>query len=715
MHDVNGIEIPMQMRGTTAPVKMWLPEWEIESSALSQLRNIAELPWVHGLRVMPDCHFGKGATVGSVIAMRGAVSPAAVGVDIGCLDAETEFLSPDGWVRMSEWSGQDVLIYDPASDRTRFSKPERYIDLPCDEFWHFKNSKGMDQMVSEEHRMLVFRGHKSRGMKAGVMRPEELAGKDLSKGYYCTKSSFLSGMPDVDILDEMIRVEAMIQADGRVRHGHDASRVEVHLRRPRKIDRAQLLLTEAGIDFGVSVLGDGSTLIGFSIDPEYASKTLSRYWTASERQLRILADESLLWDGHDGYRPNFSSTDKGSIDVIQYAFAATGRRAGLCNVGRQKDHHRDVYMVNPTRNEMVGYCDPIVVPSPGARKYCFTVSTGFFVARRNGKIFTTGNCGVAAVRTNLVEDDLEDLHALRSAIESAIPVGFHEHADPVTNRRLSDLGVRGGWDTFWSGFETLPDKVQDRAGKARRQMGSMGGGNHFAELCVDERDGRVWLTLHSGSRNIGKEIAEVHISAAKGLDYNQALPDRDLAVFLADTPGMDAYVADVHWAQEYAARSREVMLALFRHEVSEHWSGRGKVVEFDSSVNCHHNYISVEEIDGETMVVTRKGAISTRDGGLSLIPGSMGTGSFVVRGLSNPDSFYSASHGAGRKMSRGAAKRHFTVDDLAAQTAGVECRKDQGVVDEIPGAYKDIRSVMQYQSDLVEPVAHLRTVLCVKG
>ena len=393
-HD--GLTIPMDMAGTTAPVKAWLPEWEIEAAASAQLRNIAELPWVHGVRVMPDVHYGKGATVGSVIAMRGAVSPAAVGVDIGC--------------------------------------------------------------------------------------------------------------------------------------------------------------------------------------------------------------------------------------------------------------------------------------------------------------------GVAAVRTSLTLSDLDGLERLRSAIESAVPVGFNEHTEPLQG---------GAPESFWRGFRRLPDEVQGREGKAARQLGTLGGGNHFIELCVDERDGRVWITLHSGSRNIGKEVAEVHITRAKGLTHNQGLPDRDLAVFLADTPGMDAYVRDVLWAQEYAATSRRLMLEIVQARVAEHFAAAR--VTFDLDVNCHHNYISLEEIDGEQMVVTRKGAISTRAGGLALIPGSMGTGSYIVRGLANPDSFYSASHGAGRRMSRGAAKRAFTAEDLAAQTEGVECRKDKGVVDEIPAAYKDLHSVITYQSDLVEPVAHLRTVLCVKG
>lgn len=324
-------------------------------------------------------------------------------------------------------------------------------------------------------------------------------------------------------------------------------------------------------------------------------------------------------------------------------------------------------------------------------------------------------CGVAALRTDLVEADLEDLGTLRSAIEAVVPVGFHEHPQPLSPATLAGLGARGDLDRFWEGFEALPEEVQQREAKARRQLGTMGGGNHFAELCVDSRDGRVWITLHSGSRNIGKEIADVHIHRAKGLEHNADIADRDLAVFLADSPGMEDYVRDVHWAQEYAARSREVMVGLLRQQIARHWGSRGRQVTFDMPINCHHNYLSIEQIDGEDMVVTRKGAISTRDSDLALIPGSMGVGSYIVRGLANPDSFYSAAHGAGRTMSRNAARKTFTVKDLQKQTRGVESRKDKGVLDEAPGAYKDLHTVMRYQSDLVEPVAHLQTVLCVKG
>ncbi len=221
--------------------------------------------------------------------------------------------------------------------------------------------------------------------------------------------------------------------------------------------------------------------------------------------------------------------------------------------------------------------------------------------------------------------------------------------------------------------------------------------------------------LHSGSRNIGKELAERHIAQAKTLEHNATLPDENLSVFLADTVEMDNYVHDLRWAQDYARLNREVMLSLFEDVVRGHFPG----VRFGDRISAHHNYVDWETYDGERFVVTRKGAISAKAGEYGLIPGSMGTGSYVVRGLGNEDGLCSASHGAGRKMSRSKAKKTFTVDDLAVQTAGVECRKDAGVIDEAPGAYKDLGTVIAYQSEgaspLVEVVEKLTTLMCVKG
>ncbi|MFI7605959.1 RtcB family protein [Micromonospora sp. NPDC049366] len=323
-------------------------------------------------------------------------------------------------------------------------------------------------------------------------------------------------------------------------------------------------------------------------------------------------------------------------------------------------------------------------------------------------------CGMSAVRTSLTAADLpDDLGGLRSAIEAAIPVGFAQRERAIDPRRVRGLEQRG-WDDFWRRFADLDRGVAQLEVRAQRQLGTLGGGNHFVEVCLEQGgadEGRVWLMLHSGSRNIGKELAERHMAVARRLPHNADLPDRDLAVFLAGTPEMDAYRRDLWWAQEYARRNRAVMVAVLCDVVRERFPHVG----YDEPISCHHNYVAEESYGGVDVLVTRKGAIRAGRGDLGIIPGSMGTGSYIVRGKGNPDAYCSASHGAGRRMSRAQAKRTYSTEDLAAQTAGVECRKDAGVVDEIPGAYKDITEVMAQQEDLVEVVAHLKQVVCVKG
>jgi tRNA-splicing ligase RtcB len=317
-------------------------------------------------------------------------------------------------------------------------------------------------------------------------------------------------------------------------------------------------------------------------------------------------------------------------------------------------------------------------------------------------------CGMGAVRTSLTAAQLpESLRAIRTDLEDAIPVGFSAHDALV---KPDDPRLKVDVKELLGGFDDLDPAVKDLGGRAAKQLGTLGGGNHFIELCLDTEQ-RVWLMLHSGSRNIGKSLAEVHMARAKKLKHNRALADPDLAVFLAGTEEMAAYRRDLEWAQRYAMINRRLMFDLYMQVMRRHFPE----VRFDEPVLCHHNYVAEETHHGEELLVTRKGAISARAGQLGVIPGSMGTRSYIVRGLGNPESLHSASHGAGRKMSRGEAKRQFSVKDLAEQTRGVECRKDGGVLDEIPGAYKPIEQVMEYQRDLVEVVAELKQVLCVKG
>jgi tRNA-splicing ligase RtcB len=314
-------------------------------------------------------------------------------------------------------------------------------------------------------------------------------------------------------------------------------------------------------------------------------------------------------------------------------------------------------------------------------------------------------CGMMAVKTPFKSGILDGkLKALRLAIEETIPTGFSAYRESV------DEASR--WDG-WKNFGDLHRGVQDRKGKALTQLGTLGGGNHFIEVCLDTEN-FVWLMLHSGSRNIGKELAERHITTAKTLWSLNELPAPDLAYFVQGTPEFAAYWKDLKWAQAYAMKNREIMMTRLLHVFNKMFNHRQEFSP-ELAVNCHHNYVALEEHYGEKVFVTRKGAINAGKDVFGIIPGSMGAKSFIVQGRGLQESFNSCSHGAGRKMSRSAAKRSFTKDDLERQTSGVECRKDVGVLDEIPGAYKDIKAVMRNQSDLVKIVAEIKQVVCVKG
>jgi tRNA-splicing ligase RtcB len=328
-------------------------------------------------------------------------------------------------------------------------------------------------------------------------------------------------------------------------------------------------------------------------------------------------------------------------------------------------------------------------------------------------------CGMMAVKTSLTASDLPDnLASLRHTIERTVPHGRTANGGP---------GDRGAWydpptevEEIWANHAPGLMKIFDKHPKLEprtnpsKHLGTLGTGNHFVEVCLDETQA-VWVMLHSGSRGIGNKIGTYFIEKAKE-DMRRwfiNLPDQDLAYLPEGSTLFEDYVEAVGWAQEFAMSNRRIMmgrvLASMQHEPKILFGADAM------AVNCHHNFVTREHHFGENVLLTRKGAVRARAGDLAIIPGSMGTRSYIVRGKGNPESFHSCSHGAGRKMSRGEAKRTFTLDDHIAATHGVECRKDAEVIDETPGAYKDVDAVMAAQTDLVEIVATLKQVLCVKG
>ena len=327
-------------------------------------------------------------------------------------------------------------------------------------------------------------------------------------------------------------------------------------------------------------------------------------------------------------------------------------------------------------------------------------------------------CGMMAVRTSLTTDKLPDnLASLRAAIEKAVPHGRTAGGDPARDRGAwKDLPVpvAEGWARLKFRYANIVAKNPKLArGTSAQHLGTLGTGNHFVEVCAGD-DQRVWLMLHSGSRGVGNRIGSYFIERAQERMQKAGvtLEDVDLAWLVEGSPDFDEYVEAVAWAQDFAALNRELMMSAVVRAAS------GVLPAFtveESAVNCHHNYVQKETHFGQELWLTRKGAVRAGLGELGIIPGSMGARSFITRGLGQPDSFNSSSHGAGRAMSRGAARKRFSLEDHARATAGVECRKDRDVLDETPGAYKPIADVMAAQRDLVEVVTELKQVVCVKG
>jgi len=329
-------------------------------------------------------------------------------------------------------------------------------------------------------------------------------------------------------------------------------------------------------------------------------------------------------------------------------------------------------------------------------------------------------CGMMALQTTLNARDLPDnLRNVRDAIEKAVPHGRTNHGAK---------GDRGAWHdipeasaSVWaSSLKPVYDSIREKhrsldRGSDVNHLGTLGTGNHFIEVCLDESN-NVWLMLHSGSRGVGNRIGTYFIELAKRdmQRFYVNLPDKDLAYFPEHTPHFDDYVEAVSWAQDFARWNRQLMMDAILGALRD----SGEVPAFETAaevINCHHNYVAREKHYGENVLVTRKGAVRARQGDMGIIPGSMGARSYIVRGKGNPESFNSCSHGAGRAMSRHEAKRRFTVEDHIRMTEGVECRKDRDVIDETPAAYKSIDAVMAAQSDLVEIVHTLKQVVCVKG
>lgn len=688
----------------------------VEDEARKQIEKLANYePYRNAtIRIMPDVHAGKGCTIGTTMTITDVITPNLVGVDIGCLDCSSEFLTPNGWKRMDEFQQGDlVLQYNPNDNSANFCIPKAYIKKRCDKIHIYKNTKGLNMAVSDEHRILVYSGYKSKGYQFSDMRCVELDEKPLDKNYYNVRTAFNIEQDGVNMTDSELRLMVAISADGRIRNGN----VEFHFKKERKIARIKGILSALSIEYLIYKHKDGSVSIHFK-DKNYR-KDLNWVYRINHRQALIVSQECLLWDGHKGYRSFFSTTHKDYADAIQFAFAACGVRAGINIVKYKRDNWKPSYIVTPTRNEFVGinkksYEEKTI----DGYKYCFNVETSYFVARRGNNIFITGNCGMYVVPLGKVNIDLEKFDKV---VNEKIPSGCNIHDTP---KRI------------FMGLNMLRCRKVVDFDIAQRSIGSLGGGNHFIELNEDE-DGNKYLVIHSGSRNLGVRVCQYYqniairkvkqtlkcekviidslkaqgrereIQAAIKEARSKEIPfDKDLAHLTGED--MRDYLHDMAICQKYAKINRETIADLI-------------LTEFDymthnateSPFHTVHNYI---EMEFRKEPILRKGAVAAYKNQRLIIPMNMRDGSLICVGKGNADWNCSAPHGAGRLMSRKKAKETIALTDFEKSMDGIYSTSVcDSTIDEAPQAYKPMQSIIDAISDTVTVEKIIKTIYNFKA
>lgn len=720
-----------------APIKMWTEGVPVEDKALEQLKNVARMPMVHGhVAVMPDVHWGMGATIGSVIPTRGAIIPAAVGVDIGCFTGDTTVPTMDGaHRRLDELTRTDPFLVWAVSPAHRIMAATAAARLTRRdaELVRVILDNGESVRCTPDHRFMLRDGsfREARDLRANdslmpfysksdedgyMLVSQPYSGRWQRAHWIVARSGALGTIPRFDGQRTIIHHKNFNESDNRPENLEfmgDRDHASYHR---LLVERNTHWQSEDFETKRVAALrAKAETPEGHKYFAERGTKNLRKYM--AERHDHFVA--SVAGNGKRGspFLSAYNRSEQGrrkSAEVAsrEYVCPHCGKvgKGGFffpnhiarCHDGASAPNNHKVVSVETLSEREDVYCLTV----PGYEN--FALSCGVFVH----------NCGMIAQRTTLTASDLPDnLHGVRSAIEAAIP---HGRTD---NGGVNDRGswgepppsIKGAWDLLRDDFDKIIAKHPKLAHRrVINQLCSLGTGNHFIEVCLDKED-RVWVMLHSGSRGVGGLIGGYFIERAKRTmeKFFIKLPDKDLSYLPEDTEDFDDYMRGVGWAQNYARMNRELMMSIALDRLFEEI---GKPFSVDvEAINCHHNYVSKEHHFGDNVWVTRKGAVRAREGEFGIIPGSMGARSFIVRGKGNLQSFQSCSHGAGRKMSRTEAKRRFTLEDHAKATASVECRKDADVIDESPGAYKDIQAVIDAQSDLIEVVYELKQVVCVKG
>lgn len=702
----------------------------IDSETISQIINLLNQDFVENckIRIMPDTHAGAGCVIGFTADLGNRVIPNIVGVDIGCVDKETEYLTKNGWKKISEYNSEEIAVFDMKNKSTLFEYPINYIKAPTDKFYYFKTKYGIDQVLTKDHKCLVETGShhrlKSRN-KLYTISAEEIYNRhsSLKLGF---RDNFICDIPNLQIksknwmTDEQIRVQIMVMADGHIQNNGDCV---CQFMKQRKIDRSIKLLKEANIKYEIKDR-EREGLFAIVFTPPSIEKRISYFRDCSLEQLKVICDEVMNWDGReeDGV---YSSVYKEDVDFVQFAFAVNGYRTSINYDDRNgKELYRCIVSKSKPRVQLAGTPKSKIyeVNSIDGYKYCFTTSTGFWIMRRNGCICITGNCGMLTVELGHIDIDLVNLDEI---IHKNIPSGKLAHEGRVVKfDKLQELYC----------FRELKEIKH-----IERSIGTLGGGNHFIELDKDE-DNNLYLVIHSGSRNLGKQVADYYQnlaielrsgkeeyylerdriikeykeqgrkqeiqSAIKKLDkeFKASQPDYPRELCFLEGAWREKYLHDMNICQEYALLNRETMANIILKHLF-----KSELKDFNY-FHTIHNYINFKDN------IIRKGSISAYKDEKILIPINMRDGSLLCVGKGNPDWNYSAPHGAGRIMSRRKAKESVTMDEYQESMEGIYTTSvNESTLDESPMAYKPMQEIIDNIQDTVDIIKIIKPVYNFKA
>ena len=688
-------------------VLSWVPEEQIEESAKAQIQNMAKMPFVFDhLAIMPDCHFGLGATVGSCIPTRGAIIPGAVGVDIGCFTGDTKVPLLNGtqktlrdltdinqavWVYSIDLQTNKIVPGKAHALKTRSNAPlvrvivsggDEIICTPDHQLMLLDGSyKAASELTVNESLMPFYRKWQTRDGYEDVSN-----GRGTSQPTHKMVYQHLHGpLPQNYVVHHLNHKPTDNRPENLSLLSQSEHSKHHRLTGPVKFDNNSTEFQEIRI---AGIRASNQKPERQEQMAAVGSQNIINYMEENPEHFK----ESVKDNGTRGapYLTKFNVTPRACSDCGEVSPNPAALRWHKDKIHQY--NHKVISVETLNQKEDV-YCLQV------DKYHNFALAAGIFVH----------NCGMIAVRTPFKFSDLpQDLSGIREAIEEKVPLSagvynkaISENAETRVNK-LSNMADNTGRMSFYT--------QRDR--NWPNQIGSLGSGNHFIEITVDENES-VWTFLHSGSRGIGNKVAQFHIKTARKLmeRWFIDLPDPDLAYFIQDTQEFKDYLTDLQWCQEFALQNRAEMTDRVLQVL------RDQVAPFDEleRIECHHNFTKWEKHQNANILVSRKGAIEARDGQMGLIPGSMGTASYVVRGKGNRASFNTAPHGAGRRMGRGQARRTFTMEDFDRDMKGIEVKRSDAFLDELPGAYKPINVVMEQSRDLVDIVHEFHQVINVKG